>query len=72
VSLRRGFLRLGITLVVLWLVFWTAAYVLQPYSSVTPEPASYAIRVTAWGVMGPCLVVAVILGVWAAAGFRPK
>jgi hypothetical protein len=72
VSLRRGFLRIGISLVVLWLVFWTVTYVLHPYSSVTPEPASYAIRVTAWSVMDPCLVAAIILVGWAAAGFRPK
>jgi hypothetical protein len=71
-SLRRGFLRLGISLVVLWLVFWTFAYVLNPSSSIKPGPATFAIRVMAWSVSGPCLIVAVILGVWTAVGFRSK
>lgn len=70
VSLRRGFLRLGISLVVLWLVFWTFAYVLNPQSSIKPGPATFAIRVMAWGVSGPCLLGAVILGIWTVVGFR--
>ncbi|HEV2334176.1 MAG TPA: hypothetical protein VGS13_01635 [Stellaceae bacterium] len=71
-SLRRGFLRLVISLVVLWMVFWTVTYVLHPFSTLTPEPASFEIRVTAWGVMGPCLVAALILCIWSATGFRRK
>src|ERR1051326_1884753 len=61
-NLRRGFLRLGISLVVLWLTFWTFAYVLQPSSSIKPGPASFAIRITAWNVMDPLVVAAIILG----------
>ena len=39
-NLRRGFLRLGIGLVLLWLVFWNCAYVISPYNtSLKPEPA---------------------------------
>lgn len=71
-SLRRGFLRLVVSLVALWMVFWTVTYVLHPYSTLTAEPASFEIRVTAWGVMGPCLVAALILGIWTATGFRRK
>lgn len=69
-SLRRGFLRLGISLVVLWLVFWTFAYVLDPQSSIKLGPATFALRVMAWRVFGPCLIGTVILGIWTVAGFR--
>ena len=69
-NLRRGFLRLGIGLVVLWLVFWNCAYVISPYNtSLKPEPA-FVILVTAWRVLAPCLVAGVVLGGWIAAGFR--
>src|ERR1700730_10532659 len=70
VNLRRGFLRLGIGLVLLWLVFWNCAYVISPYNtSLKPEPA-FVILVTEWRVLAPCLVAAVVLGGWIAAGFR--
>jgi hypothetical protein len=72
ITLRRGFLRLAISLVVLWMVFWTVTYVLHPFSTLRVEPASFEIRVTAWAVMGPCLVAALILGIWTATGFRRK
>ena len=69
-NLRRGFLRLGMGLVLLWLVFWNCAYVMSPYNtSLNPEPAFVSL-VTAWRVLGPCLVAAVALGGWIAAGFR--
>ena len=70
VNLRRGFLRLGIGLVLLWLVFWNCAYVISPYNtSLKPEPA-FVILVTEWRVLAPCLVASVVLGAWIAAGFR--
>jgi hypothetical protein len=70
VNLRRGFLRLGIGLVLLWLVFWNCAYVISPYNtSLKPEPA-FVILVTEWRVLAPCLVAAVLLGGWIAVGFR--
>jgi hypothetical protein len=70
VNLRRGFLRFGIGLVVLWLVFWMCAYVISPYNtSLKPEPA-FVILVTEWRVLAPCLVASVVLGAWIAAGFR--
>ena len=56
---------------VLWFVFWTFAYVIHPYSSLKVEP-TFTIRITAWSVVVPCLVSAVILGGWIAAGFRSK
>lgn len=66
-NLRRGFLRLGIGLAALWFVFWTCAYVINPYTSLKPEPA-FAIRVTAWSVLAPCLLASVVFGGWIAAG----
>jgi hypothetical protein len=72
VNLHRGLTRLAIGLAVLWLVFWTCAYVIHPYSSINPGPASFALRVTAWSVLAPCLAGAVILGGWVAAGFRSR
>jgi hypothetical protein len=70
VNLRRGFLRVGIGAVLLWLVFWNCAYVISPYNtSPKPEPA-FAILVMEWRVLAPCLVASVVLGSWIAAGFR--
>jgi hypothetical protein len=67
-NLRRGFLRLGIGSATVWIVFWTCAYEISPYTSHNPEPASLAISITAWSVLAPCLIAAVVLGGWAAAG----
>jgi hypothetical protein len=70
VNLRRGFLRLGIGLVLLWLVFWNCAYVISPYNtSLKPEPA-FVILVTEWRVLAPCLIASIVLGAWIAVGFR--
>jgi hypothetical protein len=69
-SVRRGFLRLVISLAGLWLVFWNFAYVMRPFSSLIPEPASFAIRISAWNVVLPCLVTTLLLGAWVAFGFR--
>ena len=68
-NLQRGLVRLAISAVTVWFVFWTFAYVLDPYSSLKPEMA-YADRVTSWMVMAPCVVTAVLLAVWTAAGLR--
>ena len=69
-NLRRGFLRLGIGLVLLWLVFWNCAYVISPYNtSLKPEPA-FVILVTEWRVLAPCLIASIVLGAWIAVGFR--
>jgi hypothetical protein len=69
-NLRRGLLRLGIGCAAVWFVFWTCAYVIGPHTSLTPEPASFVIGVTAWSVLAPCLIAAVVLSIWAGAGFR--
>jgi hypothetical protein len=70
-NLRRGCTRLAIGSAALWFVFWTFAYVIHPYTSLRPEPA-FMVRITAWSVVVPCLVVAVLLGLWTAVGLRPK
>ena len=70
-SLQRGFIRLAIAAATLWFVFWTAAYVIVPYTSLSPE-LSFVNRVTAWSVVVPSLAAAVILAIWIEAGFRPK
>jgi hypothetical protein len=70
-NLSRGFVRIGIALAVLWLAYWTLAYTIHPFTSHDPEPASFVIFVTAWRVLAPCFVFAVVLGGWSAAGFRP-
>jgi len=71
-SLRRGCVRLAISVAAVWFVFWTCAYVLKPYSSLIPEPASFALRISAWSVFAPCLVVTLLLAAWVAVGFWSK
>ena len=70
--LRRGFLWLGIACAAVWFVFWTFAYVIGSHTSLTPEPASVVMRVTAWRVLGPSLIVAIVLAGWIAAGFGER
>jgi hypothetical protein len=70
-SVRRGFLRLAISLAALWLVFWNFAYVMGRHSSLSPEPATFVLRISAWNVVVPCLVTTLLLGTWVAFGFRP-
>jgi hypothetical protein len=66
-NLRRGFLRLGIGLTVLWLVFWTAAYVLKPVASENAPPLPAFMATTDIAVLA-----AAVLGLpWVIAGFRP-
>jgi hypothetical protein len=67
VNLRRGLLRLAVGLTVLWLVFWTFAYVLRPVASedAPPLPAFSARTDIAVAIVG-------VLGLpWVVAGFRP-
>jgi hypothetical protein len=71
-NLRRGYLRLAIGLTVLWFVFWSCAYVIHPYTSLTPQPASFALLIMAWGILAPCVMAALVLAYWIAAGFRPN
>jgi hypothetical protein len=67
VNLGRGFLRLGIGLTVLWLVFWTFAYVLRPLASEDAPPLPALSFSTAISV----IAVAVLVLPWVVAGFRP-
>jgi hypothetical protein len=68
-NLYRGGVRLSIGLAVVWFVFWTFAYVIHPYSSLRVEP-SFAIRVTAWSVVVPCLISIIVFAVWTVVGLR--
>jgi hypothetical protein len=66
VNLRRGLLRLAVGLTVLWLVFWTFAYVLKPVASedAPPLPAFSPRTDIAVATVG-------LLGLpWLVAGFR--
>jgi len=69
VKRRRGFMRLGMGLTVLWLVFWTCAYIISPPSSENaqslPPPLSLATDIV--------LIAVAILGMpWVVSGFRPN
>ena len=66
---RRGCFRLAVSLAVLWCVFWNFAYVMRSTGSLIPEPA-FAVRISAWSVVVPCLVATLLLGYWVARGFR--
>jgi len=69
-NLHRGFVRLGIALPALWFVFWSCAYVVHPYTSLTPEPASFPLLIMAWGILVPSVLAALGLACWIAAGLR--
>jgi hypothetical protein len=71
-NLHRGYVRLAIGVTVLWFVFWSCAYVIHPYTSLTPQPASFALLIMAWGILVPCVIAALVLAYWIAAGFRPN
>ncbi len=66
VNLRRGFLRLAIGVAVLWLVFWTFAYVLKPRVSENAPPLPALSLTTEIAV-----AFTAVLGLpWVVAGFR--
>lgn len=66
-SVRRGVRRVGIGLVLLWLVFWTCAYIIKPPVSENAQSLPPALSPTT----DVTLVVAVLLGVpWVVSGFR--
>lgn len=71
-NLRRGYVRLGIGLSVLWFVFWSCAYVIHPYTLLIPQPASFALLIMAWGILLPCVAASLVLAWWITAGFRPR
>ena len=66
VNLRRGFVRLGIGLAVLWFVFWTCAYVMRPLASEDAQPLPALSPTT-----DIALIAVVIVGLpWIVSGFR--
>lgn len=61
VNLRRGCLRLGMVLAMLWLVYWSFAYIMRPQPSENlPSPPGPELSATAIIV----LTAAAILGLW--------
>jgi hypothetical protein len=72
-NLGRGLLRLAIAITGVWFVFWTYAYILNPTEGHSPDGSSNLVsRFSEWQIVIPCLIVAVILGIWAVAGFRSR
>jgi hypothetical protein len=72
-NLGRGLLRLAIAITGVWFVFWTYAYILNPIEGHSSEPTSgFMARFLDWKILIPCLIIAVILGIWAVAGFRSR
>ena len=70
-NLRRGLLRLGVSAMPVWFVFWTNAYVLNPPNSHSAASAiAFSSRIADWRVLLPCLVVALLVAGWTVAGFR--
>ena len=63
---KRVFLRLSMSLALLFMVFWTFAYILYP----TEVGISFAQLVMTEHVFWPSLIVAAVLAVWVAMGFR--
>lgn len=65
-NLRQGFWRLGATLVLLWLVYWTFTYTLVSAASESAPPTPTLSLSTACIV----LAVAILAAPWVIAGFR--
>jgi len=67
VSLRRGFIRVGLGLAALWLVFWTCAYVIgapQFENATAPAPSlSLTMDIVLTGS-------AILILMWIVSGFR--
>ena len=72
-NLGRGLLRLAVAITAVWFLFWTYAYILNPTEGHSADPTSgLMVRFADWKILIPCLVVAVVLGIWAIAGFRSR
>ena len=68
VNFHRGVRRLGIGLVLLWLVFWTSAYIIKPPVSEksTSVPPAFSLMTDI------AVIAAAALGTpWIVSGFRP-
>ncbi len=67
VNFRRGVRRVGIGLVVLWLVFWTCAYIIKPPVSENAQSLPPALSLTTDVALG----ATALLGIpWVVSGFR--
>jgi hypothetical protein len=70
-KLRKGLLRLGLSLSALWSVFWACAFVISPSAALKYDPTPGAVVVTALVVMTPWLLATIAVGIWwIVAGFR--
>jgi hypothetical protein len=63
---KRAFLRLSMSLALLFMVFWSFAYILYP----TEVGLSFMQLVMTEHVFWPSLIAAVVLAVWVAMAFR--
>ena len=63
---KRVLLRLAMSLALLFMVFWTFAYILHP----TEVGLSFMDLVMTQHVFWPSLIAAVVLAVWVALAFR--
>ena len=63
---KRILLRLGISLAILFMVFWTFAYILHP----TEVGLSFLDLLRTGHVFWPSLIAAAVLTVWVALAFR--
>ena len=72
-NLGRGLLRLAMAITGVWFVFWTYAYILNPAEGHSSEPnPGLMARFADWKILIPCIIVGVVLGIWAVAGFRSR
>jgi hypothetical protein len=63
---KRVFLRLSMSLAILFMVFWTFAYILHP----TEVGTSLLDLLRTDHVFWPSIIAAAVLAVWVALGFR--
>ena len=66
-NLRRGFLRFGIGLALLWFVFWTCAYILRPQASENAPSLPPALSLT---TVIALIVASILCAPWILSGFR--
>jgi hypothetical protein len=66
-NLHRGFLRFGIGLVLLWLAFWTCAYIIKPQSSEDAPSLPPALSMITESVL---IAGAILVAPWIISGFR--
>jgi hypothetical protein len=71
VRLDRGFRRVGISAFLVWVAFWTWAYVMRPIKSASAPSTLPTLSWSDASVYAPlALAVAIVLVRWIIAGFR--